>query len=408
MNGATTTSDQYQDGVCSTPASTRLYSTEHPPSLSSFRELCSQTVDASKYPLSDTIESSIPIYRLPEFSSTTPVQRSALQDEWYSVLLSGPGVYVVKGLYKNQTLIDTVNTVYAQIISIEKAKAGAKKGDHFAASGKNDRIWNSFSKHCLLDPKSFAEYYSNPWLSLICESWLGVSYKITAQVNIVKPGGAPQISHRDYHLGFQSAGNCAKFPKAMQIASQLLTLQGAVAHTGMPLDSGPTRLLPFSQKFEEGYMAYRREEFIEYFNKQWVSLPLEKGDGLFFNPALFHAAGENQTSDFKRSANLLQVSSAFGKSMETIDTIPIIERCWDELKVWFDRETTNASAKVDEDVISYEVDALIKAIGDGYAFPTNLDRRAPRPDGMAPETEQELLRRSLVEGISKVDVLQTL
>src|SRR5277367_1514168 len=49
------------------------------------------------------------------------------------------------------------------IIASEKASS-TSKGDHFASTGSNDRIWNSFSKHGLADPSSFISYYSNPWL----------------------------------------------------------------------------------------------------------------------------------------------------------------------------------------------------------------------------------------------------
>ena len=38
-----------------------------------------------------------------------------------------------------------------------------------------------------------------------CEAWLGPNYQMTAQVNLVHPGGDFQQAHRDYHLGFQTA-----------------------------------------------------------------------------------------------------------------------------------------------------------------------------------------------------------
>lgn len=248
----------------------------------------------------------------------------------------------------------------------------------------SDRIWNSFRKHCSQDPQNFIRYYSNIWLAKVCEAWLGPGYRITAQTNIVKPGGGAQVSHRDYHLGFQTEESCSRIPKAMHMASQLLTVQGAVAHSDMPLQSGPTRFLPFSQLMEDGFMAYRRPEFNDFFLDNYVSLPLELGDGVFFNPALMHAAGENRTKDFSRSANLIQVSSAFGKPMESINTIGIAGFCWyhilDEFKAkgW-----------------TRELEAIVAAIGEGYPFPTNLDRRPPAPGGMAPMSEQGLLRQSL-------------
>ena len=228
-------------------------------------------------------------------------------------------------------------------------------------------------------------------------AWLGPAYQITAQVNLVQPGGQPQVSHRDYHLGFQTAESCANYPKTMHLASQFLTLQGGVAHSDIPLESGPTRFLPFSQMFEEGFMAYRLPQFQAYFDEHWISLPLQMGDAVFFNPALFHAAGENRTSDVHRSVNLLQVSSAFGKTMEKIDTLTIIDRCYDVLR-----------EKYEDEGMSLEVQAAIAAIADGYPFPTNLDRRPPAPGGMAPESEADVLRTALQDPIPREEVFRRL
>lgn len=202
MNGTNGVStDGHQNGHFSTAR--RLFSVDKPPSLDEFKKLTTQSKPIH-YPLAASVEANVPIYDLPEFAELSPDQRSALQDEWYHILLSGPGVFVTKNLYKDNALLDTVNDAYASIIDGEKKRSG-KRGDHFAGSGANDRIWNSFSKHCLEDAKSFVEYYSNPWLPLISSAWLGPHHRLTAQVNIVKPGAKPQISHRDYHLGFQDS-----------------------------------------------------------------------------------------------------------------------------------------------------------------------------------------------------------
>lgn len=373
----------------------RVFSTSEPPSLNDFKALTTE-VASVHYPLAKEIIRNIPIYELSEFSSYSADQLSALQDEWYHILLHGPGVFATKHIYTDLSLIDEVNGVYSSIIKQEEQRSG-KKGDHFATSGSNSRIWNSFSKHCLADPSSFLAYYSNPWLLAISSAWLGPYHRLTAQVNIVRPGGAAQISHRDYHIGFQSANSCEKFPKALQIASQFLTLQGAVAHSDMPLESGPTRLLPFSQKFEEGYMAYRLKEFQDYFLDKYVSVPLDKGDGLFFNPALFHAAGCNTSADVQRSANLLQISSAFSKPMETIDSLALVERTWDLL-----------AEKYKEEGMSEEVKAFVNNLAEGYPFPTNLDRRVPETAGMAPSSEQDLVTKGMKEGWEKHRVLSEL
>ena len=54
----------------------------------------------------------------------------------------------------------------------------------------------------------------------------------------------------------------------------MLTLQGAVAHSDMPLESGPTLYLPHSQKYQPGYLAANRPGFADYFVAHHVQLPL--------------------------------------------------------------------------------------------------------------------------------------
>lgn len=123
-------------------------------------------------------------------------------------------------------------------------------------------------------------------------------------------------------------------------------------------------------------------------------MPLEFGDGLFFNPAVFHAAGANETEPgpdggFHRKANLLQISSGLGKAMESVDSVPIVEKCWGTLL----KRVQGAVGELDG-----ELENFVRAVADGYPFPTNLDKRPPAPNGMAPESEQEIIIRGLKEG----------
>ena len=46
-----------------------------------------------------------------------------------------------------------------------------------------------------------------------------------------------------------------------------------------------------------------------------------------------------------------------------------------------------------------ECDAAIAVVGEGYSFPTNLDRDPPI-GGLAPPTQQDLLRQAIAEGWS--------
>ncbi len=148
---------------------------------------------------------------------------------------------------------------------------------------------------------------------------------MTAQLNVVNPGGAAQSPHRDYHLGFQSAADIERYPLHVQLFSPMLTLQGAIAHVDAPMETGPTLLLPFSQAYDAGYLAMNRPDFKAFFDANHVQLPLEKGDMLFFSPALLHAAGNNRSKDIKRMVNLFQVSSAYGRAMESIDRVAHVE-----------------------------------------------------------------------------------
>jgi ectoine hydroxylase-related dioxygenase (phytanoyl-CoA dioxygenase family) len=291
---------------------------------------------------------------------------------------------VVQNAFPDLAVVDRHSEVFRQIIMDEAARV--VRADHFAKAGANQRIWNSLQKAAEHSPDSFIEYYANPLLGLIAESWLGPYFQATAQVNVVTPGGQAQQPHRDYHLGFQSDEVTARFPLPMHRLSQHLTLQGAVAHTDMPLETGPTLLLPFSQQYELGYLAWRDQAFIDYFAGHAIQLPLNKGDLLFFNPALFHAAGTNHTTDQFRMANLLQISSAFGKPMETVNR----ERMMLALYPLMLKRVEQG--ELDEEGMQ----AVIAMSADGYSFPTNLDTDPPL-HGMAPQTGQQLVELALQE-----------
>ncbi|KAI0975134.1 hypothetical protein F4678DRAFT_457401 [Xylaria arbuscula] len=355
-----------------------------PDTLNELKQLSEQKAASSDYKLAKSIDSNIPHYDLLSISPSDTSLVCQLQDEWYETLSRGAGILILQNFVTDHALLKQANSVFDTIIEREATSA---KGDHFATSGANSRIWNSFQKHAVQDPASFVPYYANPWLAKVSEAWLGPAYQVTAQVNVVRPGGKPQDAHRDYHLGFQSNEACAQFPRSIHLASPFLTLQGAVAHSDMPLASGPTRVLPFSQLLPEGYMAWREPEIRAFFNENWVSAPMKAGDAVFFNPALLHAAGENTTTDVHRSANLLQISSAFGRPMEHVNSAEIIRTCWDTLKTLAANDGDGERTK-----------ACVNALAEGYPFPSNLDKQQPGPNGMAPPSEVDILWEGLRKG----------
>ncbi|WP_166417164.1 phytanoyl-CoA dioxygenase family protein [Cochlodiniinecator piscidefendens] len=359
--------------------------------LEEFTTLINQTTDGATVPLADDVQLNVPIYDMARLRGTleeAETRRSLLQ-EWAQVLMAGAGVVVLKGAYANTEVLDRATALYEDIITSEKAENGASE-DHFAASGANDRIWNSLQKLCEASPEVFLNYFANTSIAAVCEAWLGPNYQMTAQINLVHPGGAAQQAHRDYHLGFQTAEISGSYPAHVHDLSPALTLQGAVAHCDMPVESGPTKLLPFSQAYRPGYAAWRRDDFRGLFEDRYIQLPLAKGDAVFFNPALFHAAGANTSEDIHRMANLLQVSSAFGRAMETIDRVKMCKLLYPA--------ATKALSQTK--LTQSELLSSIAAAAEGYSFPTNLDRDPPK-GGLAPETQQALFIRALNEGMDQ-------
>ena len=153
--------------------------------------VCSQTVSLSDYPLAADAQKNILIYDCPSLlpALDTPEDRRALMAEWAEAMLTGPGVIVLKRAETDLAMLDDATALFFDLIA-EQNRAGTAGGDHFAKPGANDRLWNSLEKHCLADPANFARYYANPFLAAISEAWLGPHYQITAQLNVVNPGGA--------------------------------------------------------------------------------------------------------------------------------------------------------------------------------------------------------------------------
>lgn len=349
--------------------------------LSDLAAGCETLTDPADYPLAARVEKGVLIYdcRLLAPRLADPAFADNLLAEWAGAFADGPGVIVLQGAETDLAMIDRASDIFRGLIDRQNA-AGTGGGDHFAKPGANDRLWNSLEKHCLADPQNFARYYANPFLALVSQAWLGPYYQMTAQLNVVNPGGAAQSPHRDYHLGFQSAEAVARYPAHVHRFSPMLTLQGALAHVDASLEAGPTLLLPHSQKYEAGYLATSRADFRAYFDAHAVQLPLKKGDMLFFSPALFHAAGTNRTSDVRRMVNLFQVSSAYGRAMEAVDRTAMCKALYPALLAL--------------NLTSAQATHAIAATAEGYAFPTNLDRDPPI-GGLAPKSQAALLQEAL-------------
>jgi ectoine hydroxylase-related dioxygenase (phytanoyl-CoA dioxygenase family) len=354
--------------------------------LDDFRTVVEESTNLQNYAHAAGVEGNVLIYDCDRLRTavTTVEGRREVAAELARALMDGPGLVVLHRAFTDLSVIDRATDAFQAMIAEQRA-SGATAGDHFATPGANDRVWNALEKLAVREPAVFADYYANDVLALVSAAWLGPNYQITSQINVVNPGGAAQSAHRDYHLGFQSNEQAAEYPAHVHRLSPVLTLQGAVAHTGMPVESGPTMYLPHSQKYEPGYLAWRHPEFRAYFDAHHVQLPLSKGDAAFFNPALFHAAGHNRSAGIRRMANLLQVSSAFGRAMESVDREKMSNAVYPALLA------RRSSGVADEALRN-----AVAACAEGYPFPTNLDRDQP-VDGLAPQTQAEMLWRAVRE-----------
>ena len=357
------------------------------PSHEALLGVIAEGFDEALFPLAAEVFSGVLVYDAAEWQGSDGDRRRVVMAELAAALSSGPGVFLLRGAFADTSVVDDASEVFHAIIARESADGG-EVGDHFGKPGANARIWNAQQKLAREAPRVFARYFANDAIALASEAWLGPAYQMTSQVNLIHPGGAAQEPHCDYHLGFLGDVRASAYPSHVHRMSAMLTLQGAVAHVDMAVDSGTTMLLPNSQRYTGGYVHYRADAVMEVFDRHMVQLPLAKGDVLFFSPALLHGGGTNRTSDVERMANLLQVSSAFGRAMEVLDRRVMCESVYPELL-----------SMVDEGWPDWAVANAIASCAEGYAFPTNLDRDQP-VNGLAPESQAHVLARAVAERMS--------
>lgn len=342
------------------------------------------------------LERRVPVFEASRLRSliTDAASRRAVRDVLSDVLDHGAGIFVIEGAFDHD-VVDRASAVFDEMIE-QQHREGRAVGDHYAKPGANDRVWNAIEKLAIAAPDVFVDYYANDMAALGALAWLGPGYQISSQINVVNPGGEAQQPHRDYHLGFMTDDEAEAFPAHAHRLSPMLTLQGAVAHCDMPVETGPTMYLPFSQQYELGYLAWRQPDFIAYFDEHRTQLPLSKGDIVFFNPALFHAAGSNVTADVRRMANLLQISSAMARAMETMHRLRMSDAVY---PVLLDR----VRGGLPHDLV---VNA-VTAAADGYAFPTNLDNDPPL-GGLTPPSHADIMSEALRDGASPAQFAERL
>ena len=129
-----------------------------------FKTLVDRNTNPVDWQLAAEIVQNIPVYdgRFVNQCAHDPDQSRALLGEWCVALGQGPGIIAVKAAFADTGIIDQASEVFSEIIRQQHNNADGV-GDHFAAGGANDRIWNSLEKHCLSHPENFAKYFACPY-----------------------------------------------------------------------------------------------------------------------------------------------------------------------------------------------------------------------------------------------------
>jgi hypothetical protein len=84
-------------------------------------------------------------------------------------------------------------------------------------------------------------------------------------------------------------------------------------------------------------------------------------------------------------ANLMQISSAMGRAMESVDRDHVSRALYPVLLQWVQRGADEA-----------DVRRVVAASAEGYPFPTNLDRDPPIA-GLAPPSQADVVLAALAE-----------
>ena len=365
----------------------RIWLTSEACDIEEFTAEVERRADPAQYPLASMLVSNVPIYNCDAIRAAAgdPDSRKALMAEWAWAMREGSGIVVFRKCFDDLDPVDAVTRVFFQIID-EQRRENKASGDHFAKPGANDRVWNALEKLALRDPQAFARYYANDvdrdGLAGLARN--GLSDHLAGQLRQSRRRGAVGASRLSHGLS-DAPRRSQAFPLHAHQLSPFLTLQGAVAHCDMPIESGPTLYLPFSQTFAPGYFAYRRPEFAAYFDEHHVQLAARQGRcGVLQSRAVPRRRpqpDDRRAPHRQSAAGLLAVwtRDGIGRSRPHGEGA-FSRRC--------PPRTISAPASERN---------VIAASAEGYAFPTNLDRDPPI-GGLAPQSQAQLMAKALAEG----------
>ena len=304
--------------------------------------------------------------------------------EWAWAMFDGPGHVVLRNAFDDLAAVDAATEVFFAIIDEQRRDNKAERRPFRQARRQRPHLERA-GKAGAARAGTFARYYANEAIAMVSRGVARDRLSDHVADQFVNPGGAAQSAHRDYHMGFQSAEEIARFPVHAHLLSPFLTLQGAVAHCDMPLESGPTLL---SAVFAD-----------------------------VTRPAISPIAGRNSspistpTTCSCRSPKATPRSSIRRCSTPPATTAPPTcggsPTCCSLLGLW-PRDGIGRPRQDGQGALSLPcapartstrapVANVIAACAEGYAFPTNLDRDPPL-DGLAPPSQAALMTKALAEG----------
>ena len=342
----------------------RVWLTADECDLDDFAALVERTTDPADYPFAEEVISNVLVYDGAAVrAATSPDTRRALLAEWVEAMTGGLSRGLSQGLRRHGRRRCRVRP----LLGHDRRAAGEPHGRRrpLRQAGANDRIWNALEKLCFRDPAVFAAYYGNEIVALV-EAWLGPAYQFTSQINVVNPGSravaAPRLPPR---LPGTGGDRGASGPRASALAGPDAPGRGRpLRHAGR---DRPDPLSPLLANIPSGLSRHRESGVPRLFRPAPAQLPLAKGDAAFFNPALFHAAGNRRSRDVRRMANLLQVSSAYGRAMESVDRTRMSAALHRAL----------LALRAEGKLTLEQSGCAVAACAEGYSFPTNLDRDPP-------------------------------
>ena len=113
------------------------------------------------------------------------------------------------------------------------------------SAGANDRVWNALEKLAVRDPETFVDYYANDVIALVSRGLARARLPghLAGQRRTPRRPGAGPAPRLPPRLPGERRRS-SSYPTHVHLLSPVLTLQGAVAHSDMPVESGPTMYLP--------------------------------------------------------------------------------------------------------------------------------------------------------------------